>query len=404
MKIAKSSLTGRRVVMIVGAASVFVGAMPKCAVAYLNGIDVYIGDNGPNNTPVNWTTVKNGGYSFAFVKADEGTEDIDPAFATNMSGANAAGVYVGPYHFAHTESLSPAGTPKFDNYTGGALTYNSPIQVNKDAWTDATREAVEFVDLIRPYYLQTGTTHYLLPVSDIEQKYMPALTASLKKEFVSNWAQVFSDVVYDAIGVRPMLYVSESSANENFTATVAQEQPFWIAWYKGTGTTQPPLQSNTPNFPLWSFWQWTDAGAVAGVHGSGTSGTDVDKDVFNGTTTQLAAMTVQLLQGDYNHNKTVDASDYVLWRKEMSLPPAQYNAYSTVFLGADGNLSNKVDAGDYTYWRSQFGKTLSGSGSGSGLDSGTVPEPCSILLVLSGIFCRAFARPRRFLPPANLLN
>ena len=38
-----------------------------------------------------------------------------------MSGANSAGVYVGPYHFAHTESLSPAGTVKFDNYTGGAF-------------------------------------------------------------------------------------------------------------------------------------------------------------------------------------------------------------------------------------------------------------------------------------------
>jgi hypothetical protein len=69
--------------------------------------------------------------------------------------------------------------------------------------------------------------------------------------------------------------------------------------------------------------------------------------------------------------------------------------YSTVFLGADGDLSNKVDAADYTYWRSQFGKTLSGSGSDSVLDSGTIPEPCSLLLVLSGIFCLMSARQRR---------
>jgi GH25 family lysozyme M1 (1,4-beta-N-acetylmuramidase) len=391
MRIAKSSFFGRRVLLIVSAVSVLVGAMPKCAAAFLNGLDVYELDG-----TVNWSTVKSGGYDFAFVKADEGTQDLDGKFATNMAGANSAGVYVGPYHFAHTESLSPTGSPKFDTFTGGALTYNSSITVNQQAWTDATREAVEFVGLIRPFYLQTGTTHYLPPVSDIETSAMPNLSASLKKTFVSEWAQVFSDTVYDAIGVRPILYVSESSANENFTAAVAQQQPFWIAWYKGTGTTSPPVQSNTPNFPNWSFWQWSDGtdSIATGNPVPGTTG-HIDRDVFFGTSAQLAAMAMKVVQGDYNHNKTVDASDYITWRKEMSLPTAQYNAYSTVFLGADGNLNNQVEASDYTYWRSQFGKTLSGSGSGSGLDSGSVPEPWSVGLILSGIFWLLGARPRR---------
>ena len=78
-----------------------------------------------------------------------------------MSGANAAGIYVGPYHFAHVESLSPAGTVSFDNYAGGAFAYDSPTQANRDAWLDATLEAVDFIKRIRPYYLQTGNTHYL---------------------------------------------------------------------------------------------------------------------------------------------------------------------------------------------------------------------------------------------------
>ena len=120
-----------------------------------------------------------------------------------------------------------------------------------------------------------------------------------------------------------------------------------------------------------------------------------DRDVFSGTLAQLAAMTVKVVRGDYNHNNTVDAGDYVTWRKQMSLPTAKYNAYSVAFLGADGNISDKVDAGDYTYWRSQFGKTLSGSGSGSDLDSSAVPEPWSISLMLSGIFFLMFGRPRR---------
>lgn len=348
------------------------------AVTYIQGIDVYSGDG-----TITWSQVAGGGYSFAFVKADEGTQAFDSKFATNMSGANAAGMYVGPYHYAHTESLSPTGSPTFDTFTGGALTYNSTTTINQDGWIDATREADEFVSLIRPYYLQSGTTHYLPPVADIEQAAMPNLSQSLKKTFVSEWTQIFSDVVYNAIGVRPILYVSESSANANFTATVAQEQPFWIAWYKGTGTTNPPVQSNTPNWPAWSFWQWSDGtDSIATSDPVPGAGAHIDRDVFSGTAQQLAAMAVKDLQGDYNFNKTVDAGDYVLWRKENSLStsdPAKYAAYSTVFLGPDGNLSGTVDSGDFTYWRSQFGKSLSGSG--SGLDSSALPEPGANVLL-----------------------
>jgi hypothetical protein len=190
------------------------------------------------------------------------------------------------------------------------------------------------------------------------------------------------------------LYVSKASANENFTTTIAQQQPFWIAWYKGTGTRSPPVPSDTPNFPAWSFWQWSDGtdSIATGNPVPGTAG-HIDRDVFSGTVAQLSAMSVKVVRGDYNHNAVVDAGDYVTWRKEMSYPSAQYNAYSVVFLGADGNLSNQVEAGDYTYWRSQFGKSLSGSG--SALDSSGVPEPVSILLVLLGFFCWTLPRRRR---------
>jgi GH25 family lysozyme M1 (1,4-beta-N-acetylmuramidase) len=397
MNIVSSTLGSLRFLMMAAAASAFFGAAPRFALAYLNGIDVYVSDNGPNNAqPVNWTTVKNNGYTFAFVKATDGVNTYDDAFTDNMTGANGVGIYVGPYHFARTGSLSPAGTRKFDDYTGGAFAYDSSNATNRDAWLDATSEAVDFIKRIRPYYQQTGTTHYLLPVSDIEQSAMPhPATQALKIEFVSNWAELFAQTVYDALGVRPMLYVSMSSANENFNATFAAKQPLWIAWYKSSGTAVPPTHADNPNYPLWSFWQWTDKGSVPGVHGSGTSGTDVDKDLFNGTINQLAAMTVKVVRGDYNHNATVDAGDYVTWRKTMSLPTAKYNAYSVAFLGADGNLSNKVDAGDYTYWRSQYGKTSSGSGSGSELDFGSVPEPCSIVILLSGGFVLLVARSRR---------
>ena len=205
-------------------------------------------------------------------------------------------------------------------------------------------------------------------------------TQALKTEFVSNWAELFA-----RNGLRCNRRATDNLSQQiereyKLHSAFAAKQPFWIARYKGTGTTSPPVQSDTPKFPAWSFWQWSDGSDAIAQSNQipGTSTTiDHDRDVYSGTLAQLAAMTVKVVQGDYNHNNTVDTGDYVTWRKTMSLPTAQYNAYSVAFLGADGNLSNKVDAGDYTYWRSQYGKTLSGSGSGSGLDSLGVPEPCS---------------------------
>jgi hypothetical protein len=61
--------------------------------------------------------------------------------------------------------------------------------------------------------------------------------------------------------------------------------------------------------------------------------------------------------GDFNHDGTVDATDYVMWRKTDG-SPAGYNA-----------------------WRTNFGRT---GGSGS-MSETTVPEPASLSLVIGAI-------------------
>ena len=371
-----------RLLMAIGAAAILIGASPASAVTYIQGFDVYTGDGA-----VNWATAKAGGYDFAFVKATEGVNFVDSRFTTNMSGANSAGVYVGPYHFVRADSKNGVA---FTSYDGLAFTPNT---TNIDPWLDATSEADDFIDAIRPYYYQTGTTNYLQPVADVE-RYPDFGNATLNKTFISNWTQLFSDTVYNAVGVRPIIYTSESHANSNFTAAVAGSHKLWEAWWKGTGTTSPPTQSNTPNWPAWSFWQWSD-GADSIAQANQVPGTvvSVDRDVFSGTSAQLAALRLQLVQGDYNHNSVVDGGDYVLWRKQVTAP--NYSTYASVNLGADGDSNDIVNAADYTYWRARYGKTLSGSGSGAEFDSGSVPEPWSISLVLSGVFFLMFCRPRR---------
>ena len=58
------------------------------------GIDVshYQGD-------VDWAAVRAAGYTFAFTKATEGTDEVDPMFAANWAGIDSAGMTRGAYHF-----------------------------------------------------------------------------------------------------------------------------------------------------------------------------------------------------------------------------------------------------------------------------------------------------------------
>jgi hypothetical protein len=76
--------------------------------------------------------------------------------------------------------------------------------------------------------------------------------------------------------------------------------------------------------------------------------------------------------GDCNGNDTVDAADYVLWRKGGPL-------FNEVTPGT-------VNAADYTAWRSHFGNT-SGSGAGDSTNA-IVPEPATgVMLMFALVVC-----------------
>lgn len=191
----------------------------------------------------------------------------------------------------------------------------------------------------------------------------------------------------NALGVRPMVYTSKSSANTYYSDTIAANHKLWIAWWKGTGTTSPPLQSDTPKWPSWAFWQYTNEESVPGVPGSEGPNNDLeDGDVFYGTQQQLTSLLVHNVPGDYNHNGKVDGGDYIVWRNSIG---------STVNLAADGNSNSIIDSGDFTYWRARFGQTA-GSGSGAGdVSSGGVPEPASAVGAFVAITIGLLRRQRR---------
>jgi hypothetical protein len=60
------------------------------------------------------------------------------------------------------------------------------------------------------------------------------------------------------------------------------------------------------------------------------------------------------LPGDYNDDNTVDAADYVDWRKT-------YGSQVAAFAGADGDGNGTIDDPDYIVWQANFGTTGSGA-------------------------------------------
>jgi hypothetical protein len=89
---------------------------------------------------------------------------------------------------------------------------------------------------------------------------------------------------------------------------------------------------------------------------------------FYGVFVSDAAVTSGDLPGDYNFDGNVDASDYVLWRKNDTTLPG------------------------YENWRSHYGQTLSGSGAIRSADA-AIPEPTSLLLILSAAIFGSRRRP-----------
>jgi beta-glucanase (GH16 family) len=79
------------------------------------------------------------------------------------------------------------------------------------------------------------------------------------------------------------------------------------------------------------------------------------------------------LPGDYNHDNTVDASDYTIWRDTYG--------QSGIGLPADGSGNGSVGDSDFNVWAANYGVGL-GAGSGS---AASVPEPATLVMLAMGM-------------------
>ena len=186
---------------------------------------------------VDWQQVAQAGKAFAFAKATDGITYVDPQFAANWSGIQAAGLVRGAYHFFEPND-------------------------------DATQQAQHFLATVQ---LASGD---LAPVLDVETT--GGVSDSQIWSGVTTWLQV----VEEATGRQPILYTAPGFWDSHSPDLTLTRYPLWLADY----ATQPTLPNG------WTsrlFWQYSQSGTVAGVTGA------VDLDVFNGTMQDLQ----KLVQG-----------------------------------------------------------------------------------------------------------
>jgi hypothetical protein len=115
------------------------------------------------------------------------------------------------------------------------------------------------------------------------------------------------------------------------------------------------------------------------------SGASADLLAVGGNITLNASPTG--LSGDFNSDGTVDAQDYVVWRKRADGNPS-------TALPNDNGLGTPVGSSHYALWRANFGKPP-GAGRSGGLGAASVPEPANIGLVLIGLAAFGLGRRKR---------
>jgi hypothetical protein len=90
--------------------------------------------------------------------------------------------------------------------------------------------------------------------------------------------------------------------------------------------------------------------------------------------------------GDYSQNGTVDAADYIIWRKLLG-PGALPN---------EGGVSNNlVDEADYQFWRSRFGYSAGPRFDSPFPGTAAVPEPAECILLMIGALATLLRHGRR---------
>lgn len=186
------------------------------------------------------------GISFAWLKATEGGDFLDPGFKQNYARARSAGVPVGAYHFYYF-----------------------------------CRSAEEQADwFIANVPRAKGD---LPPVLDIEWNHTsPTCQKRPPASVVQSEMRIFLQRLTAAYGTRPVIYTTPDFWRDNGLEGFAG----YDLWLRSV--TAHPSERYTGTH--WQFWQWTGTGVVPGVAGIS------DVNAYRGSASDWAVWKARRLQ------------------------------------------------------------------------------------------------------------
>ncbi|AMM19626.1 hypothetical protein AX769_05070 [Frondihabitans sp. PAMC 28766] len=226
------------------------------------GLDVSAYQHG-----VDWETATGAGARFAYVKATEGSNYTNARLAEQYTGAAAAGLSRGAFHFAR---------PNQSNGVVQAEYFAASLKKLGGGRVDGTRTLPPLLDLESDPY--TGSDH-------------TNLCWGLTPAEMVTWIAQFSDTVIALTDRTPVIYTTthwwqvctgDSLAFGNYPLFVAS---YVSDFSKGAGSLPAA-------WPHWTFWQYTNAGTqYAGVADRSKGSIPArDQDIFRGSLADVQAL------------------------------------------------------------------------------------------------------------------
>ncbi|MBN8943271.1 MAG: glycoside hydrolase family 25 protein [Rhizobiales bacterium] len=180
---------------------------------------------------IDWVKLRSQGANFAYIKATDGGDHLDPMFHRNWHAAEAAGLRRGAYHFFY--------------------------------WCRSASEQAAW--FIRNVPRVEGA---LPPVIDVEWNGESRCTRRPSREQVLEKMRVFMERLEAHYGQRPIIYTAPDFYRDNLRGAF-QDYPFWLR-----AVAQHP--SRVYPGRNWVFWQYSGSGLSHGVTGR------IDLNVFHG--------------------------------------------------------------------------------------------------------------------------
>jgi lysozyme len=187
---------------------------------------------------IDWASVKAAGTKFAFIKATEGGDHVDPRFIENWYGAGNAGVPRGAYHFVY--------------------------------WCRPAHEQAEWFKRNVP-----NDPDALPPVLDLEWNgHSRTCPKKVSRESALATTRLLLREMEAHTGKRPIIY-TDIPFHKDVLAGELDDYPYWLR-----STAAEPEERYSDR--RWFLWQWTTTGRVPGISG------DVDRNAFYGGSKEWA--------------------------------------------------------------------------------------------------------------------